>query len=180
MQAETAFASDFAGGRIAGPYVAGGVLVCPGGLSESGFSHRCRFVSIDDQWCFDHPGAVFDEVRWSAGRPGERRGRRAMRSVTLVDVDEGAVIDAVRARIEGGTHRLVEAVRFEVVEGALVSAGRRRPGESFRWPEGRERGGGLGRVELLARTDRLLHTIDELAGRSERRRSRPARSRRVR
>jgi len=165
---DAAFTTDFSRGRIGRPYVVGGLLVCPGGLSESGFSHRCRFVSLDGQWCFEHPGVVVDRVRWGAVGP---HGHRTMTSVTLVAVCEGTVVEAVRARIERGAHRLVEALRFEVAGGALVAAGRRGPRRPPDWPEGRERGGAASGLETLARTDELLAEIDELVGRPASRRA---------
>lgn len=168
---EAAFAIDFWRGRIGGPYVVGGLLVCPGGLSESGFSHRCRFVSLDGQWCFEHPGVVVDRVRWGAGGPGGPHGHRTMTSVTVVAVDESAAVESVRARIERGAHRLVEAQRFEVVTGALVPRGRRGPRRPVHWPDEREQGGAAVGLKTLTRTDELLAEIDELIGRSAPRRA---------
>lgn len=94
--------------RTALPYLAGGLLICPGRLDGTWQGHRCRFVSLDGIWCWEHPGAVADEVRSNVG-PG-----RHLQTVTAVDADAVDLIESVKSRCDWATHRLVETTALRI------------------------------------------------------------------
>lgn len=136
-QVDAAVAEGFAAGfdragRPRDPWLVGVLLVCPGGLSENGMSHRCRFVSVDGIWCFERAEAAADVIGWGAGPA------RHMRSVTVVAAGEGWLVESVAGRAGSGGHRLVEAVGWRVEGGTLVAVGRRRGGR-YEAPSERER-----------------------------------------
>ena len=110
---EDGFASGFtAAGEVTMPWLAGGVLVCPGGWRAAGrLNHRCTFVSVAGTWVWDAPEALCDRVRRLEGRSVE------MRSVTLVGAYEGLEYDVVESRTRSGVHHVVKARSFRIVDG---------------------------------------------------------------
>lgn len=102
------------------PWIEGALLICPGGLLGSWAGHRCRFVSVEGQWCFEHKLVLADVVEREKGR---------LFSVTVLPASEGLLVEAVSARSRGSVHMLVEAVGWRVVKGELLFVGRRKSGK---------------------------------------------------
>ena len=83
-------------------------------------SHRCQFVSVDNQWCFEHELVVADVIE---------RGKNGMQSITILQIEDGMLVEAVAAKSHGATHTLVEAVGWRIENATLVPFGRRRGGK---------------------------------------------------
>lgn len=114
---EQAFGGDGLGTR---PWREGAVLVCPGAIiTKSRTNHRCRFVSVNDQWIWDSPELIREEKRSS---PGNLDGFRA---VALLPVVSGMGIDVVTGRARSGRHQVDEVTSFEVRRGELVEVAQR-------------------------------------------------------
>ena len=97
------------------PYLRGGLLVCPGSKSErSKSSHDCVFTSVAGCWVWEHPDAVFDEMRQL---PGVKVVRQ---SVTIVPAFEGLEFDVVCSQARSGPCEMRTARSFAVREGRLV------------------------------------------------------------
>jgi hypothetical protein len=102
------------------PWIAGNVIVCPGGIiSKSKSSHRCRFISVDDVWVWDS-GLLLREDKRSS--PGTEEGFRAIALVALVD---GVELDVVSGKARSGQHSVDHVISFEVRGGELVEVGQR-------------------------------------------------------
>ncbi len=95
-------------GRPRLPYLAGELLVCPGGLAGTWQGHRCRFVSVDGLWCWEHPAVAADEIRSSTGPA------RLLQSVTVIDPAAVTLVEAVKSRCDWGVHRLLETTAFRI------------------------------------------------------------------
>jgi hypothetical protein len=138
VRIEIAFLEDFdPRGRPGVPYIANGLLMCPGGMVESFGSHRCRFVSVDGIWCFERADQIVDEIRWAPWP------KRSMRSITILKAVDGQLVESVSARLVEGAHELIRAQYWQVVDGALESVGRRIRRRDVsdwlvRWPKQRE------------------------------------------
>jgi hypothetical protein len=114
---ETGFGRD---GLAVLPWVAGNVIVCPGGIiSKSKSSHRCRFISVDDVWVWDS-GLLLREDKRSS--PGTEGGFRAIALVPLVD---GTELDVVSGKARSGQHSVDHVISFEVRGGELVEVSQR-------------------------------------------------------
>lgn len=98
------------------PDLVEGILVCAGSLKNlSNTSHVCSFVHIDENWCWDHPDNLNDEVRKIPAQ-----GREHQRSITLVPVTEGAKIDFVTCKMTARDgHKAQRSTSYTVVNGAL-------------------------------------------------------------
>jgi len=122
---EEGFAKGFTStGMPVDPWVAGGILVCPGAkLDRSAMNHKCAFVRVDSSWVWEHPDLLEDVVRHLPG-PQSR-----MQSVTLVPVGESTAVDLVAARTRNGVHELVGVRSFTVSEGALLLVSQRSVGK---------------------------------------------------
>lgn len=121
--AEDAFTdSGFDGrGNPAAPYLHRGLLVCPGMKAEkSKTSHDCVFVSLDDSWAWEHPDAIFDEMRQLPGTKVVRR------SVTIFAAYEGMTYDVVTSTARGGGRCQMANVRSFEVRGDSVVETRAR------------------------------------------------------
>lgn len=102
------------------PWVEGSLVVCPGGMvSKSRTSHRCRFVSVDDEWVWES-GVLLREDKRSS--PGAAEGFRAIALVPLVD---GTSIDVVTGRARSGQHSVDHVVSYEVRGGELIEVSQR-------------------------------------------------------
>lgn len=94
------------------PELAEGKLICPGGLvGRSVTSHRCRFVSVDRTWVWDHDDALADEVRT------ESESRK--RTVTVLPAVEGLELDVVSCKMSMGTHKMTGVTSMVVRAGKL-------------------------------------------------------------
>lgn len=108
------------------PFLVGGILVCPGArIDKSATSHDCGFVRIDDAWVWESELKIADVVRNTAQR------RVQMRSVSLVAVCEGTVVDLIYATARTGQHRLREARSYVVSSGELSLTQTRTPPNGF-------------------------------------------------
>lgn len=121
---EAGFVDGFdAKGAARMPWLAGGILVCPGSVVErSATSHDCTFVTANDHWVFEHPDRIHDEVR-----KVPHRGRENQRSITLLAAPEGLTFDVVSSRMRTGAHHMREARRFRVTNGELELVTTRAP-----------------------------------------------------
>ncbi|RJL23942.1 hypothetical protein [Bailinhaonella thermotolerans] len=108
---EAAFADAFTHRGIAGqPYLAGGILVCPGSIRRrSATSHDCVFAHVDDHWCWEHPDVLLDEVRKLPDK-----GKEHQRSVTLIPVADGQKVDVIAGRMTQGAHRATSVTSYQV------------------------------------------------------------------
>jgi len=102
------------------PWIEGHVLVCPGSLiSKSPTNHRCRFVSVDEEWVWQSGHLITETKRPS---PGTGKGFRA---VALIPVIEGLAIDIVTGRMQSGQHRAEKVASFEIKAGKLSEVSQR-------------------------------------------------------
>lgn len=122
---EEGFARGFASnGMPLDPWLAGGILVCPGAkLDRSAMSHRCGFVRVDSSWVWDHPDLLEDVVRHLPG------AQSRMQSVSLVPVGEQCAVDVIEARTRNGVHELSGIRSFTVSDGALLLVSQRSVGK---------------------------------------------------
>lgn len=96
------------------PYLTQGMLVCPGMKTErSRTSHDCIFVSVDDRWSWEHPDAMFDDVRQ---QPGTKIVRRA---VTVLPAFEGMTFDVVTSKASNGPCKMRSVRSFEISGGVV-------------------------------------------------------------
>jgi hypothetical protein len=96
------------------PWMEDGLLVCPGSVLGTAVSHRCRFVALDGRWCWEHPMAIYDEIR----RTETLRPRFA--SVTLVGIEPGSEIVVVDSTVRRAVHRMTRTVVMVLENGALT------------------------------------------------------------
>ncbi len=102
------------------PWIEGKFLVCPGALvSKSAGNHRCRFVSIDQEWVWQSKQLITEIKKPS---PGNDNGFRA---IALVPVIEGTAVDIVTGKMQGGFHRAEKVISFEVKQEQLVEVSQR-------------------------------------------------------
>lgn len=107
------------------PVLISGMIVCHGSrIDKSASSHECSFVKIDDQWVWESPNLVSDDVRNAAER------RVIMKSVSLVPAIEGTKVDFISSRCKSGVHEMRKCVSFEVADGALVPVSSRTVSKS--------------------------------------------------
>jgi hypothetical protein len=121
-----AFSSGFnSQGQALEPVVVSGMIVCPGSrIDKSASSHDCSFVKIDDEWVWDSPDLVSDDVRTAAER------RVHMRSVSLVPAIEGTKVDFISSKCKSGVHEMRKCVSFEIIDGALSQVSARTVSKS--------------------------------------------------
>ena len=102
------------------PWIEGKFLVCPGALvSKSAGNHRCRFVSVDQEWVWQSKQLITETKRPS---PENDKGFRA---IALIPVIEGTAIDIVTGKMRSGLHKAEKVVSFEVKGGQLVEVSQR-------------------------------------------------------
>ena len=102
------------------PWVQGSVIVCPGAIiSRSRASHRCRFVSVNDEWVWESRELMREDKR---STPGTQDGFRA---VALLPVLEGMELDVVSGKARGGLHQVEKVISFKVKRGKLVEVAQR-------------------------------------------------------
>ena len=102
------------------PWVEGNLIVCPGAMvSKSKASHRCRFISVHDEWVWES-GLLLREDKRSS--PGTADGFRAVALLPLID---GTAIDVVSGRARSGQHSVEHVVSYEVRGGELVEVSQR-------------------------------------------------------
>tara|TARA_B100000700_G_scaffold317068_1_gene407792 strand:+ start:169 stop:723 length:555 start_codon:yes stop_codon:yes gene_type:complete len=102
------------------PWIEGPFLVCPGALiSKSQASHRCRFISVNDEWVWQSKMLIEETKRPS---PGSDTGFRA---IALIPIIEGTAVDIVSGRLQSGQHRAQKVVSLEVRDGKLSEVSQR-------------------------------------------------------
>ena len=111
------------------PYLVGeegsGILVCMGTrIDKSSTSHDCSFVSVDDEWVWEHEDIIEEEIRRPAGP------KPVMRSVTLIPAHEGMKFDVVTCTASMNVHNVKHVKSFEVRDRQLVVVGSRAPKKS--------------------------------------------------
>jgi len=120
--AEQAFVDGFtAKGVPLMPWLAGGLLICPGyKKSRSATSHDCSFVSLDGTWVWDAPNKLVDIIRDVPGAKAHTC------SVTVVVPTEGMRVDAVTSKSRGGGPcQMASAHSFQVRGAELVEVSTR-------------------------------------------------------
>ena len=102
------------------PWIEGKFLVCPGALvSRSAGNHRCRFVSVNQEWVWQSKQLITETKRPS---PGNDKGFRA---IALIPVIEGTAVDIVTGKMHSGLHKAEKVSSFEVKEKQLVEVSQR-------------------------------------------------------
>ena len=102
------------------PWIEGQLLICPGALvSRNPTNHRCRFVSVNEEWVWQS-GHLITEIKRPS--PGTDKGFRA---IALIPVIEGLEIDIVSGKMQSGQHRAEKVISFEIVEGKLSEVSQR-------------------------------------------------------
>lgn len=112
-------------GDAVAPWVAAGLLFCPGmRRDKSATSHECTFVSVDDRWVWEHGNVLRDDMRQV---PGPRTFKQ---SVTIIPVLEGSKVDMVNSTSRSGSScQMRKARSFQVQAGALVEVAARARAE---------------------------------------------------
>jgi len=102
------------------PWVEGKLLICPGALvSKSAGNHKCRFVSVDQEWVWQSSKLITETKRSS---PGNDKGFRA---IALIPVIEGTAIDIVTGKMQSGLHRAEKVNSYIIKEGELIKVSQR-------------------------------------------------------
>jgi hypothetical protein len=102
------------------PWIEGQLLICPGALvSRNPTNHRCRFVSVNEEWIWQSGHLITETKRPS---PGTDKGFRA---IALIPVIEGITIDIVSGKMQSGQHRAEKVISFEIKEGKLTEVSQR-------------------------------------------------------
>lgn len=102
------------------PWIEGSLIVCPGSLvSKSQGNHRCRFISIDQEWVWQSRHLITEIKRPS---PGSDKGFRAIALIPLV---EGMAVDVVSGKLQAGHHRAERVVSYQIKEGQVREVGQR-------------------------------------------------------
>lgn len=115
---EAGFGAD---GLALPPWVEGDVVVCPGGMvSKSKTNHRCRFISVNDQWIWESHELIREDKR---STPGAYDGFRA---VALLPVVSGMNLDLVSGKARRGMHSVDRVTSFEVRRGELIEVSQRK------------------------------------------------------
>jgi len=114
---ETGFAND---GLGVNPWREGNVVVCPGGIiSKSRTAHKCRFVSVNNNWVWESTELIREDKR---SLPGTIDGFRAVAIVPLLN---GMELDVVSGKARAGQHSVDRVVSLVVKRGILVEVSQR-------------------------------------------------------
>lgn len=113
---EAGFADGFdSKGHAKTPIVRDGLLICYGSVVEkSTMSHDCSFVHIDENWVWEHPETMHDEVR---KRPD--RGREHQRSVSILPALEGLEFDLISCKMRNNVHQMQNVRSYRILSGSL-------------------------------------------------------------
>lgn len=115
---ESGFGND---GLALPPWIEGDVVVCPGGMvAKSRTNHKCRFISVNDQWIWESTDLIREDKR---STPGPYDGFRA---VGLLPVVTGMTLDLVSGKARQGMHSVDRVTSFEVRKRELVEISQRR------------------------------------------------------
>jgi hypothetical protein len=116
-------------GHAKEPVLKDGLLVCYGSILEkSTMSHDCTFVHIGENWVWEHPETLHDEVR---KKP--ERGREHQRSVSIVSGLEGLEYDLISCRMRNNVHQMHTIRSYRIVDGRVeLVAGRTVAVERYR------------------------------------------------
>jgi hypothetical protein len=102
-------------GHARDPVLAHGFVICHGSVVEkSASSHDCRFVHVGDDWVWECPDTIVDDVRKIADR-----GRLHQRSVSLLAPVEGLELDFITSTMRQGAHRMVRTMSYRIDGGQL-------------------------------------------------------------
>lgn len=115
---EDGFERLFTGkGDATEPELYNGLLICPGSLRPfSGTSHECSFAHVDDNWCWEHPDLLEDDVR----KTPASNGHDHQRSITIIPATEGTKIDFVTCKATAtGGHKAKRSTSYVVKGGQL-------------------------------------------------------------
>lgn len=105
-------------GHARTPYVQGLILVCPGSkVASSALSHKCRFISVSNEWVWEASALLADEIR--------PRDRHSTASVSLLVATEGLEFEAITSRARGGSHERISAEAYTIRDGQVVTLGSR-------------------------------------------------------
>ena len=102
-------------GHARAPEVIKGILVCYGSIVErSTMSHDCSFIHIGDDWVWEHPETMHDEVRKRADR-----GREHQRSVSLLPALEGMEFDLITCKMRSNVHQMQNIRSYKIENGQV-------------------------------------------------------------
>lgn len=120
---EQAFTRSFDRGVNVEPHVTeDGLLVCPGvKLDRSSLSHECCFTHIGENWSWEHPEKLHDEIRYIPG------ARTTMRSITILPAFEGLEFDVVTSKMRSGTHEMRQVRSYVIKDGLAQIVATRTP-----------------------------------------------------
>lgn len=105
------------------PWVASGLVICPGSLVEkSATSHDCRFANVDGTWVWESDVTLVDVVR----RVGSG-ARTSQRSISLLEAVDGLSFDVIEAKKSQGQHRMTRVRSYCVRDGQLQLVATRAP-----------------------------------------------------
>jgi hypothetical protein len=88
-------------------------------VSKSAANHRCRFVSVDQEWVWQSKQLIEETKKPS---PGNDKGFRA---IALIPVIEGTAVDVVTGKMQSGLHRAEKVISFEIRGGEMVEVSQR-------------------------------------------------------
>jgi len=113
---ETGFTQGFdTKGHARTPIVTNGLLVCYGSVVEkSSMSHDCTFAHIEENWVWEHPETLHDDVR---KRP--ERGREHQRSVSILAATEGMEFDLITSKMRNGVHQMQSVRSYRIENGKI-------------------------------------------------------------
>lgn len=122
-QAQIAFTQtgfDAAGWALE-PTIVNGMLICTGAKRiKSRASHDCVFVSIDEQWAWNHPDAVYDEMRTLT-----TGNKTIVQSVTLLPAIPGMEVDVVTSAARSGPCKAKTVTSYTINGDTLTLSGTR-------------------------------------------------------
>lgn len=113
---ERGFTQGFdAKGHAKEPVLQDGLLICYGSIIEkSTMSHDCTFVHIGENWVWEHPETLQDEVRKKPDR-----GREHQRSVSVVSGLEGLEFDLISCKMRNNVHQMHTIRSYRIVDGGI-------------------------------------------------------------
>ena len=110
-------------GRARDPWIEHGMVFCPGSLIErSATSHECTFGHVGEDWIWESPELVTDEVRQSPGA-----GRHRQHSISVLGAVEGLELDVISSTKRQGLHKMTSVRSYRVRGGELELTSTRSP-----------------------------------------------------
>jgi len=112
-----------ASGHALAPFVVQGIVICPGSVVErSANSHECAFVRIGEEWVWESPLTLLDEVRRT-----QVKNRPNQRSVSLLTATPELELDLIRSKKRQGTHQMQAVISFRLDGEVLTVTSTRAP-----------------------------------------------------